>query len=280
MMRATNVSTMTKSEIEHKFVASARTQFRDISLCNAMMRDTIKGMAKSLFPLMEGYTGDPKDFKFKPEDKTKATNDTVPKMMAIAATFFNKTKRTASAANSSIGLKPGKWDMEEFMNRSIYDKNLSLRFTEQAKRAASEIEVYAALGIKNGNTPNEAMFIYLDDMDAPHRNRDIQELAFLGFIALKGTDILKPRFGGISSAYKSISRIMEDYMMRGYSEANMLAWKGLYKYIITSADHNVCSVCQDNATRIFKAEEFIVPAHNRCRCIEIPILDYTDNIML
>ena len=271
---------MTKLEIERKFVTAANRNFMDISYCNAMMRDTLKGTAKSMFKYMEYYSGDPKMFRFKREDKTITAKDTTDKMLLIATTYFGRIKRATKMLNTSVNLKAGDWDIDSFIKQSVYGKTLRTRLKEQAYRAINEMEVYAALGLKNGNTADEAMELYFDDMDAPHRNVNVQELAYLGYLALKGSDMLRPKTGGMSSAYKSISRIMEDYMMRAYSEANIVSWKDMYKYIITSSDPNVCSICQDNGTRIFKANEFVVPTHNRCRCIEVPILVFTNDLIL
>ena len=279
-MRAITAYTMTKLEIERKFVLAANRNFRDISYCNAMMRDSIKGIAKSMFKYMEYYSGDPKMFRFSREDKTITANDSADRMLLIATTYFSRINRSVKTLNTSVDIKTVEWDMDNFIKKNVYGKPLRSRLKEQAYRAINEMEVYAALGLKNNNTPNEAMEVYFDDMDAPHRNVKIQELAYLGYLALKGSDMLRPKVGGMSSAYKSISRIMEDYMMRAYSEANIASWKGMYKYIITSSDPNVCSVCQDNGTRIFKADEFVVPTHNRCRCIEVPILVFTNDLEL
>ena len=265
---------MTKSEIEHKTFTISRTNAWYIRRANTLIRDSVKVIAKELLPAITAYSGDARTFRLDRQTKLKAQEQNTQRVRDIMLTYMAQIKRSADKMNKLFGLTPADWEVEELAAKLQGDKTMTEYIDIQSARAVSEVEVYAALAVKNGYTIPEAEEVYFNDMDAPHRNRDIAELAFLGYLSLKRTDILRPRKGGISSAYKSLMRINEDYMMRTFSMANAYAWKGLYKYTVTAGDAGVCQVCQDNARMIFPADEFVVPAHNRCRCIEVPILDY------
>ena len=264
---------MTKKQIENKSLNAAKVNFIYINQSNALIKDSLKKMARQLFVEIDSFTGDPRTFRMKKDEKQMSQQQNTKRIRDVVLTYMALGQNTANRMNMSFGLKPVSWDVKELANEQHYDKTLSEHIDAQSARAVSEAEVYAALALKNGYSRQEAEELYFADMEAPHRNRQIAELAFLGYLSLKGTDILRPRKGGISSAYKSLSRINEDYMMRSFAICNSYAWKGLTKYIITAGDAGVCQVCQDNARMIFPADEFVVPAHNRCRCIEVPILD-------
>ena len=272
MMYAIIVRTMTKSEIERRAINAAKTNAKYIERANVLIKDSLKSMALELMPVVDGYSGDPRTFRLSAEEKKKAQDSNTKRVLAIMLTYMKYAKNTAGKMNKDFGLQPADWDIKELTEKVKYDSNLKEYIDIQSKRAVSEVEVYASLGIKNKYTSKQATEVYFTDMDAPHRNREIAELAFLGYLSIKGTDILKPRKGGISSAYKSMMRICEDYMMQTFTISNAETWKDLYKYTITAGDSNVCQVCQDNAMIVFPASQFVVPAHNRCRCIEVPII--------
>ena len=138
-MRAITAYTMTKLEIERKFVLAANRNFRDISYCNAMMRDSIKGIAKSMFKYMEYYSGDPKMFRFSREDKTITANDSADRMLLIAKTYFNRINRSVKTLNSAVDIKTVEWDMDNFIKKNVYGKPLRSRLKEQAYRAINEM---------------------------------------------------------------------------------------------------------------------------------------------
>lgn len=264
---------MTKSEIEDKVISYAKKAHYNSDVSNQEVKDRIHTAVKAIIALAFTMQNQGKNFRFGTNQKVlKLLNE----MRSDITKIINKrcvyATTISNRLNKNFDIDPTEWDVDEWINSVQYGKSYAQRLNMYTNRLKFELEAYIAVGMVEGYNQLRISTWFMDNIESPHTNVAIIEA--IGYDSVRASGILKVGVGGITSAYKSIVRLNDDMLMSAYNISNRMTWGGvgLFKYVRTMGDSLVCAKCEANVGLIFPANEYVVQVHNRCRCMEFPII--------
>lgn len=264
---------MTKREIEEKVVLYAKKAHYNSDMGNQEIKDRIHTTVKAIVALAFTFPNQGKDFRFGTNQKViLMLADMRKDITAIVAKRTNVAKDISNRMNKGFEVDITDWDSNDWIGSIQHGKSYAQRLGVYVARLKFEIEAYVAVGMVQGLDALKISDWFMTNIESPHTNNAI--LDAVGYSSVRASGILKVGVGGITSAYKSIVRLDSDMFMSAYNISNRTTWgqAGLYKYVKTMGDSLVCATCQANVGIIFPASEYVVQVHNRCRCMEFPIL--------
>lgn len=264
---------MTKREIENLVRDYAAKAYYQADLSKKEIKDRIQTALKQILAVSYLLPLQGKDFRF--GTNRRIINIISSMQQDIKAIVLKRSYAVLDVSarlNKRLDIEPVEWDNHAWINSTRFRKNFDTRLSQYTDRLKMEMEAYIAVSQDKGLSEHESLLWFMDNINSPHANPEL--MAATGFIAIQKSKVLRVPFGGIKPGFRSIDRLAEDNIVSSYHIANDKSWgaKGLMKYIVTRGDSLVCGACQLNAGRVFKAEEFVVPVHASCRCVEIPIL--------
>jgi len=264
---------MTKAQIEQKVVDYAKKAHYNSDMSTKEVKDRINTAIKAIVALAFSFPNQGKDFRFGTNQKAiQILADMRKDITTIITNRTNYAKDISNRLNKGLGVDVTDWDSDEWIGSIQYNKSYAQRLGIYTNRLKFEVEAYIAVGMEQGLDATKISDWFMANIESPHTHNAI--LGAIGYASVRASGILKVGIGGITSAYKSIVRLNDDMLMSAYNISNRTTWgeANLFKYVLTMGDSLVCSRCESNVGIIFPASEYVVQVHNRCRCIEIPIL--------
>lgn len=263
---------MTKTEIELEVRMYAGKAYKVADLANSQAKDRINTAVRQIVFYAFAMPRMGADFKF---GSNKKISDAIVSMQkdikAIVVEKSNAVKNISNTLNRRFNLTPVDWDNEGWIDSLQYEKSYDTRLSDYVGRLKREIEIFVALGLTKNLSQQATVDWFMSNINSPHTNFEV--LNATNYASVAASKLLKVGRGGITSAWQSIVRLNEDVVVSSYHISNRMTWSVLSgKYVVTMGDSLVCKKCEANVGMTFKPDEWVTPVHNRCRCLEVPIL--------
>lgn len=210
-----------------------------------------------------------KDFKFQNTKRlAKHTADLNAYMEKIVADLLTHIDEIAKkTATENIGEIPDDdFNKEGYLGAILFGDTFKSRTRKYTDKFKQEILDYVRVGQEAKLPADKVFHMYMENIKKPSEHPLIVDAIMAGWVTMKGVGVFKRQ-----------ADLNTDMLVRGfYRSSQHYFGKAEAFYVLAQQDGHTCDICNDLNLKVFDMKNDILPAHNRCRCIAVPLLRKRD----